>query len=255
MGWFDGQNIGVHQGHQGSCNLSIRFVTKARACKVVGQERKLDSHISCSQECKRVWGNDPSCSQVNSHFESQSLKWTLEFLESNYRGQNSMNWGIPYIIGKILKRRCLKWVRMTHLNICNTSYGRKKGWESNWQFDSQPLKVKNCPNFLACRWRATYHWKALNKGYNFDLDFITIRSFHEKLWAPKVARVPFVKIPRIPLGSLRQKNHLDVSLIERHKVYYKGDGGGFPQVWAVVSLVSPSLPVVRLNTKSAQTMR
>jgi hypothetical protein len=64
-----------------------------------------------------------------------------------------------------------------------------------------------------------------------------------------------VKIPRIPLGSLRQKNHLDVSLIERHKVYYKGDGGGFPQVRAAVSLVSPSLPVVRLNTKSAQTMR
>jgi hypothetical protein len=24
---------------------------------------------------------------------------------------------------------------MGHLDICNTRYGKKKGWESNWQFD------------------------------------------------------------------------------------------------------------------------
>jgi hypothetical protein len=40
----------------------------------------------------------------------------------------------------------------------------------------------------------------------------------------------------------------------RHKVYYKGEGGGFPQVRAVVSLVSPSLSVVRRSTKSALAM-
>jgi hypothetical protein len=47
---------------------------------------------------------------------------------------------------------------------------------------------------------------------------------------------------------------LDVGLMERHKVYYKGEGGGFPQVWAMVNLVSPNLPMVRLNTKIASTM-
>jgi len=36
-------------------------------------------------------------------------------------------------------------------------------------------------------------------------------------------------------------------------VYYKREGGAFPQVWAVVSLVSPCLPVARPCTKSAQT--
>jgi hypothetical protein len=36
------------------------------------------------------------------------------------------------------------------------------------------------------------------------------------------------------------KNHLDVGLVEKCKVYYKGEGGGFPQVRAVVSLVCPS---------------
>jgi hypothetical protein len=48
------------------------------------------------------------------------------------------------------------------------------------------------------------------------------------------------------------KCHLDVGLVERHKVYYKGEGGGFPQVRAVVSLVSPSLPLARPSIKSAQ---
>jgi hypothetical protein len=55
-------------------------------------------------------------------------------------------------------------------------------------------------------------------------------------------------------GNFWTKCHLDVGLMERHKVYYKGEGGGFPQVWVVVSLVSPSLPVTRPSTKSAQTM-
>jgi len=35
----------------------------------------------------------------------------------------------------------------------------------------------------------------------------------------------------------------------KHKVYYKGEGGGFPQVQPVVSLVSPILLVVRHSTK------
>jgi len=50
------------------------------------------------------------------------------------------------------------------------------------------------------------------------------------------------------------KCHLDVGLVERHRVYYKGEGGGFPQVRAMVSLVSPNLPVTRPNNKSVSTM-
>jgi hypothetical protein len=38
----------------------------------VRAKRKLGSHISCSRECKRVWGNEPSHSQGNSHFGSWS---------------------------------------------------------------------------------------------------------------------------------------------------------------------------------------
>jgi hypothetical protein len=47
------------------------------------------------------------------------------------------------------------------------------------------------------------------------------------------------------------KCFLDVGFMEKHKVYYKGEGGGFPQVRAMVSLVSQSLLMARFNTKSA----
>jgi hypothetical protein len=45
-----------------------------------------------------------------------------------------------------------------------------------------------------------------------------------------------------------------VGLVARHKEYYKGDGGGFPQVWAVVNFMSPCLPVTHPCTKSAPIM-
>jgi hypothetical protein len=55
-------------------------------------------------------------------------------------------------------------------------FWQKKDWESNCQFDSRPLKVRNHLNFLACRWRATYHWKFLNEGYNFASDLTSIKG-------------------------------------------------------------------------------
>jgi hypothetical protein len=35
----------------------------------------------------------------------------------------------------------------------------------------------------------------------------------------------------------------------RHKIYYKGEGGGFLNVRAMVNLVSPSFPNAHPNTK------
>jgi hypothetical protein len=186
---------------------------------------------------QRVWGHEPSHSQMSSHVGSWSLEWTSESLEGDCRGQNS--WGVLCIIGKLLQRRCLKWARIAHLDICNISYGQKNGRESNWQFDSWPLKVGNRPDFRACRQRATYRWKALDEGYNFDLELIAIRGLHKKLYALKVTEVPTVGISKLPLGSPGTKSHLDVAPVERHRVYYKGEGGGFPQLRAMVSFVCP----------------
>jgi len=44
---------------------------------------------------------------------------------------------------------------------------------------------------------------------------------------PKVEKI-LIRISRLSLGSPGTKCHLDVSLVEMHRVYYKGEGGGFP---------------------------
>jgi hypothetical protein len=146
----------------------------------------------------------------------------------------------------------LKWAHITHLDIWNTSYGRKNGRELNWQFDSWPLKVGNHFDFRSCKWRVTYRWKTLDKEYNFVLDLISIGGLHTKLWDPKVARVPTLAISGLPFGSPKTKNHLDVGLVERHKVYYKGEGGRFPQVRAMMSLMSPNCPWLVVTPKVLQ---
>jgi hypothetical protein len=61
-----------------------------------------------------------------------------------------------------------------------------------------------------------------------------------------------VRILGLPLGSPGTKNHLDVAPVESCKIYYKGEGGGFPQVRAVVSLVSPSCMWLVLAPKVLQ---
>jgi hypothetical protein len=167
----------------------------------VWAKRKLGSHITYSQECRKVWGSEPSHSQSNSHFG----KWSPETLESDLRGQKSISCGIFYIIGNLLERRCLKWARIAHLDIWNTSYGQKKGWESNCQFDSRPEKVRNRPDLLSCRWHATYRWKALDESYNFTLDRTSIRGLLAKLCGSKVAGVPAGAISGLARGSLERE--------------------------------------------------
>jgi hypothetical protein len=105
---------------------------------------------------------------------------------------------------------------------------------------SRPLKVRNWPDLGVCKWSATHRWKALDESYKFTWDLITIEGSSKKLWAHKVAGV-----------QTGTKNHLHVAPMESYKVYYMGEGGGFPRVWAVVSLVSPKSPMVCSSTKGA----
>jgi hypothetical protein len=149
---------------------------------------------------------------------------------------------VLYIIEKLLKRTCLKWARIAHSVIWNTSYGQKKGRESNCQFDSRPQKVKNRPDLLSCRGRATYRWKVFDESYNFASNCTLIGGLLAKLWGSKVAGVPFGTISGLPLGSPGKNSHLDVASMKSYRIYYKGEGGGFPQVRAVVSLVCPCCP-------------
>jgi hypothetical protein len=85
------------------------------------------------------------------------------------------------------------------------SYGQKKGWKSNWQFDSRPEKVGNRPNLLGCRQRATYRWKSLDDNYNFALDRTSIRGLLAKLWGFKIARILVGAILGLPRESLERE--------------------------------------------------
>jgi hypothetical protein len=134
---------------------------------------KLDVATLLWEEC-----DDETHTPKMGTWESTGTPKTLEF---DCRGQNTSHWGILYIIGKLSKLRCRKWARMSHLDICSTSYGKKKGWESNWQFDSRPPKVKNRPDPDACRWSATHRWKALDENYKFASDLILIKGLSKEL--------------------------------------------------------------------------
>jgi hypothetical protein len=67
---------------------------------------------------------------------------TPECSDLDSKGQNTSHWGVLGVVGKVLKRRYRKWPRIDNSDICSPSYGQKKGRESNWQFDSRPLKSR-----------------------------------------------------------------------------------------------------------------
>ncbi len=129
-------------------------------------------NIMCCNPILEKWKDDSLTPKMGT-WESAG---TSETLELDCRGQNNSYRGVLYIIGKLSKFRCRKWTRMNDLDICNTSYDEKKGQESNWQFDSRPLKVRNRPDPSVCRWSVTHHWNALDEGYNISLDLITIEG-------------------------------------------------------------------------------
>jgi hypothetical protein len=58
----------------------------------------------------------------------------------------------------------------------------------------------------------------------------------------------------LPFGSLGTKSHVNVAPMESYKIYYKGEGGGFPQVRAVMNIVSPSCSLLVLAPKVLQPM-
>ncbi len=120
--------------------------------------------------------------------ESENLEssGTPKNSELDCRGQNTSHQGVLYTIRKVLKCRCPKWPRMSHLNICSPIYGQKKGRESNQQFDSRPLKVGNRSEPDVCRRSATWRWKALKDNYKISSDLIPIRSLSKKLQMHKV---------------------------------------------------------------------
>jgi hypothetical protein len=95
-------------------------------------------------------------------------------------------------------------------------------------------------------------WKALEESYKFALDLISIGGWSWALWVSKVPGVQTGTILRLHLGSPGTKSHSNAGAVGERREYYMGEGGGFPRIRAVVSQVSPRLPVACPNTKSVQ---
>jgi hypothetical protein len=114
--------------------------------------------------------------------------------------------------------------RRVRSQIANLTPDHKKSWID--------------PIYLAAGGRATYRWKALDKIYNFASDRIAIRGLLAKLWGSKVAGIPVGGISGLPFRSPGREKPFGCRPAS-HRVYHKGEGGGFPQVQAVVSLVCP----------------
>jgi hypothetical protein len=67
--------------------------------------------------------------------------------------------------------------------------------------------------------------------------------------APKSRESHLARFRNSHSGVLGEKSHLDVGFVASHRVYYKGEGGGFPQVWAMVNLMCPCCPWLVLAPK------
>jgi hypothetical protein len=92
----------------------------------VGQEWSLRVTFHAPRNIREREGMNPT---LPSELPLWKLEfwWTLESSENNCKGQNSLDWKVPYTIEKILKLKCLKWAHITHLGTKNISYGQKNG--------------------------------------------------------------------------------------------------------------------------------
>jgi hypothetical protein len=133
------------------------------------------------------------------------------------KGQNTLPWNVLYTVEKGLKPRCRKWPRMSHSDICSTSYVQKKGQESNWQFDSRPLKVRNRPDPVRAG-------KVQHTVESFQGELQVCFRPHpnrrseqgitscQSLGSPN--RDSFEIVSRLLLGSPEKKCHWDVGAVE-----------------------------------------
>jgi hypothetical protein len=130
----------------------------------------------------QMWGWSPTLGKS----EDLESSGTPECLELDSKAQNTLHWSVLHFIEKVLKRRCRKWPRIGHLDICSPSYGQKKGRESNWPLPD--LRIES----------AIRRWKDLDAGYKFGSDLIAIKRRSRELWAPKV--------PGLHSGQFRDSN-------------------------------------------------
>jgi hypothetical protein len=84
--------------------------------------------------------------------------------------------------------------------------------------------------------------KLLTRATTLLQNSLRSEVYSQSYGAPKLRESPLAGFRDSHAGVPGEKNHLDVGPMERSRVYYKGEGGGFPQVRAMVNLVCPCCP-------------
>jgi len=83
---------------------------------------------------------------------------------------------------------------------------------------------------------------------------LQLKMWRKRYGPPKSRDSQFQEFQDSQLGSPWTNWHLDVAHVINHKKNYKREGNTFPQVLAVLNLVSLCVPMVRPCTKNAPTM-
>jgi len=84
---------------------------------------------------------------------------------------------------------------------------------------------------VVCNILLKRNWQGLQLCFKPHLN----RKSTHKVMGPKVARVPTLAILGLGVSG---KNAIGWGLVEKHKVYCKGEGCNFPQVRAMMSLLN-----------------
>ncbi len=152
---------------------------------------------------------------------------TPECLKFNSKAQNTSHWGVLGVIGKVLKRRYWKWPRIGHSDICSLSYGQKKGRRES---TSSRRHLEKCDTTLKSFQRDLQLWFRTHPDSNSGRGAMAVQS------SGSLAGT----LLGFHFGSPNKMCHSNVASATSRREYYMGEGGGFPRVRAVVSLVCPS---------------
>jgi hypothetical protein len=108
-----------------SC-FSLGLITKVKGMERWGPRMQLENYIHTPKNVKECVHTLPSKLPL---WELESQK-NPKNLKNDSKGQNSLDWWFFYTIENLLKYKCIKWVRMIHLNIFTRQVMAKKRAES-----------------------------------------------------------------------------------------------------------------------------
>jgi len=156
----------------------------------------------------QVWGWSPTLGKVGG-LESSG---TPECSELDSKAQNTSHWGVLGVIGKVLKLAV--WLPTT----------------KSRELTSSRRRLEECDMALESSRRELQHWFKTRPDSSLGRGAMAVQS----------SGSPAGTHLGLHFGSPNKMCHSDVASATSRREYYMGEGGGFPGVRAVVSLVCPS---------------